>query len=137
MSQGYEDWDLFNTVMAAGWVAVTIPEVLGDHRAREDSMVRLTNTHAHGRMYKELLERFPDLIARDAQDIALLVGSRTARLLNEDPLTVQEQLEMVRTMLRHPRRTARTAFWVLRQVKKKLLSVSENSPLCQNPLMLV
>lgn len=121
MSQGYEDWDLFNAVMAAGWVAVTIPEILGDHRVWEDSMVGLTSAHTRGRMYKELLERFPDLIARDAQDIALLAGSRTARLLNEDTLTVEEQLEMVRMMLRHPRRTFGVALWGLGLVKKKLL----------------
>jgi glycosyltransferase involved in cell wall biosynthesis len=119
-SQGYEDWDLFNAVMAAGWGAVTIPEILGDHRNREDSMVELASPHTPGRMYKELLERFPELIARDAQDIALLAGSRTTRLLNEETFTVSQQLEMVRLMLRYPRQTTRTALWVLDQVKRKL-----------------
>jgi hypothetical protein len=28
MEPGYDTWDLFDTVMASGWVAVTVPEIL-------------------------------------------------------------------------------------------------------------
>jgi hypothetical protein len=30
MDPGYDTWDLFDTVMASGWVAVTFPEILGE-----------------------------------------------------------------------------------------------------------
>jgi hypothetical protein len=30
MEPGYDTWDLFDTVMASGWVAVTFPEILGE-----------------------------------------------------------------------------------------------------------
>jgi glycogen synthase len=72
MSEGYDTWDLFNAVMAAGWAAATIPEILGELRLREESMLHITSTEVYGRMHRELFERFPDLINRDAKDIILL-----------------------------------------------------------------
>jgi len=117
MSQGYEDWDLFNAVMAAGWVAVTIPEILGDHRVQEDSMPHIISAHAHGRMRRELLERFPDLIARDAKDIVLLAESNTVQSLREELFVLREQLAMAQKM---PRRPRGIAWRVLRKVKNKI-----------------
>lgn len=86
--QEYEDWDLFNAVMAAGWVAVTLPKVLGYHWVKADSISRMLQTNAYstntcGRMHNELFKRFPDLIARDSWDIILLTESNTAQLLRE------------------------------------------------------
>jgi hypothetical protein len=117
MSQGYEDWDLFNAVMAAGWVAVTIPEILGDHRAQEDSLPHMTSAHASGRMRRELLERFPDLIARDAKDIVLLAESNTVQSLREELFVLREQLAMAQKM---PRRPRGIVWRVLRKVKNKI-----------------
>ena len=118
MSQGYEEWDLVNAVMAAGWVAVTIPEVLGDDRFRGDSMPHMTSVHAYGRMRRELLERFPDLITRDAKDIVLLTESKTTQLLHEELFTLRGKLAMARMMLRHP---CRTALQALGKAKNKIL----------------
>jgi hypothetical protein len=69
-------------------------------------------------MRRELLERFPDLIARDAKDIVLLTESNTAQLLHEELSTPQEQLVIVRMMLRHPRRIV---LRVLKKVKNKII----------------
>ncbi len=118
MSEGYEDWDLFNAVMAAGWVAVTIPEILGHNRVEKDPTSHITSVHTYGRMRRELLERFPDLIARDARDIVLLTESNTARLLHEGLSTPQEQLVIARMILRHPRGTV---LRVLKKVKNKII----------------
>jgi glycosyltransferase involved in cell wall biosynthesis len=118
MSQGYEAWDLFNAVMAADWVAVTIPEILGSCQVKDDPMPHLTRAYAYGRMRRELLERFPELIARDAKEIVLLTESNTARLLYAELWTRREQLATVRTALRHPRGTA---LQVLRKMKNKIL----------------
>ena len=117
MSQGYEDWDLVNAVMAAGWVAVTLPKVLGDHRPRRDS-THMTNGHVNRRMRRELLERFPNLITRDSKDIVLLTESQTTRQLHGEFFTFRGQLARVRRMIRHPRRTATQ---VLGKARNRLL----------------
>jgi len=117
MNQGYEDWDLFNAVMAAGWVAVTIPEVLGEGRIK-DYAASVTDAHTPVRMRRELLERFPALIARDAVEAMLLAESNTGRLLQEELFKLREQLALARTALRHPTWTASR---VLRKVKNKIL----------------
>lgn len=121
MSHGYENWDLFNAVMAGGWVAVTIPEMLGDHRVREDPMQHMAGAHIFGKMRREILERFPDLITRDARDIVLLAGSYTTHSLYEELFTLRGELAMAQLMLRHPRQTA---LRILKKVKRKLLQCS-------------
>lgn len=113
MSGGYENWDLFNAVMAAGWVAVTIPEILGHNRVRKDS-----TSHINGRMRRELLERFPDLIARDAKEIVLITESNTAQLLCDEPPPRQKQISIARQMIRYPRPTF---LRVLKKVKNKII----------------
>lgn len=111
VSQGYEDWDLFNAVMAAGWAAVTTPEVLGNHRFEEDAVPQLTSDHAYERMRRELLERFPDLIARDVWDIVLLTESNTRQALRKELYTLRKQLAEAQ----------REIVWqVLRKVKNKI-----------------
>jgi len=117
MSQGHEDWDIFNAVMAAGWIAVTIPETLGSHRFREDSILNIINNNGFSRMRQELLERFPDLIARDAKDIVLLTESNAAQLMREEFFSLQEQLAKAQMMLRRP---GETALRVLTKMKKKI-----------------
>jgi hypothetical protein len=103
MSQGYDDWDLCNAVMAAGWVAVTIPEILGSHFVRQDP---LTSALAQGRMRRALLERFPEFLARDAKDILLLSESERTWSQAERTLTLHARLALVRTALRYPRMAA-------------------------------
>lgn len=84
MNQGYEDWDLFNAVMASGWVAVTIPKILGIHRERNDEKLYDTSNNAYSytnrRMHMALLERFPEQVARDAEDIVFLTETYTRQL---------------------------------------------------------
>ena len=119
--QDDDAWDLCNAVMAAGWAAVTVPEVLGEHRVRRASMLQLTGIGTPKQTSRALLERFPALLARDAHHIALLAGFSRAQLLSEGALAVREQVEVVRMMLRHPGRTAKIAFWVLERLGKRLL----------------
>ncbi|KON28670.1 hypothetical protein AC481_00870 [miscellaneous Crenarchaeota group archaeon SMTZ-80] len=72
MSQGYEKWDLFNAVMAAGWAAVTFPAILVEDSGWKNSMWHVIDAQTFGGMRRELLARFPELIKRDAQDIIFL-----------------------------------------------------------------
>lgn len=118
MRSGYEDWDLFNAVMAAGWVAVTIPDILGCLRPMEDPIQDMMGNHPYGKMPRELLERFPDLIARDATDIIYLTESRAAQPLHWELFKLKEQRAMIRMRLKHP---SRTALEVLMKLKQKIL----------------
>ena len=117
MSQGYEDWDLFNAVMAVGWVAVTIPEILGTHRSEEGLARQTTSAHAHSAMHRALWERFPDLVARDAWDIVLLARANTAQPLRGELAWLRQQLADAQMILHHPRRIA---LWVLRKAKDRI-----------------
>jgi glycosyltransferase involved in cell wall biosynthesis len=119
--QDDDAWDLCNAVIATGWAAVTVPEVLGEHCVWHASMPQLTSIGAPKPTSTELLERFPALLARDAHHIALLTGFSRAQLLSEGALAVREQVEVVRMMLRHPGRTAKIAFWVLERLGKRFL----------------
>jgi glycogen(starch) synthase len=99
MSQGYEDWDLFNAVMASGWVAVTVPCILATSKSVADFTAQLSQVHAHGKMRREILERFPDLVACDAKSIALLAESNTAKLTQQELFTWQGRIFLLRMVL--------------------------------------
>ncbi|MBV5279758.1 MAG: glycosyltransferase [Actinobacteria bacterium] len=98
MSQGYEDWDIFNAVMAAGWLAVTVPVVLGGHRFGESDLFAL------GKMRKELLKRFPDCLVQDAKELVLLTE-----------LSLNWELSVLREKLARP-----IAGWVFDKAKKRI-----------------
>jgi hypothetical protein len=112
MAPGYEDWDLFNAVMAAGWVAVTVPEVLGTPGVPAEATVPGNDAR------RELLERFPDLVARDETDICLLTESMIAHSQHGNRVRLGERLAEARMMLRNP---AATASVVLRKAKGKIV----------------
>lgn len=118
MHPGYEDWDLFNAVMSAGWVAVTVPEILANHRFRQNT-THITKTHTHGRMRQQLLERFPELVTRDAKDIVLLSEADKAWSLREELL----MLKQLTTPSGSSRRTPRIALRLYWKVKKKAISM--------------
>jgi glycosyltransferase involved in cell wall biosynthesis len=110
MNQGHEDWDLFNAVMAAEWITVTVPEVLVSRRLSDD------NGYEEAR--RELHDRFPELIARDAGDLALLIESARARSLGKKASLLRGRIATARAILRHPRGPA---LWVLGALKNKIL----------------
>jgi glycogen synthase len=116
--EGYEDWDLANAVMAAGWVAVTVPEILAEHRFRKEAMPAIASAGEWRSVRKELHERFSELVARDVADIALLVESASRRSRQEEVFMMGGRLGLVQKVIRHPRRTAS---YVLRKAKNKIL----------------
>jgi glycosyltransferase involved in cell wall biosynthesis len=117
MNQGYEDWYLFNAIMAVGWVAVTVPEILVVCRGRNDSLQYITSTHAYSQMRRELMERFPDMITRDAKDIALLTMTNFACLQNNKSVSLRNLLAMAQKIVRH----LKIKFPVLRMFKCLIL----------------
>jgi hypothetical protein len=78
LDSGYENWDLFNSILAAGWVGVTIPAVLGESRRPSEPVPGL-GTNADAAMRRRLLGRFPELLARDPAELVELVLLLEAR----------------------------------------------------------
>jgi len=85
LPRGYERWDLANAVLAAGWLAVTVPEVMGTLAHDPWMSAAGSLDWDHRRAHQQLLARFPDLAARDASDLvgfaAALVGEENQREL--------------------------------------------------------
>ncbi len=117
MSEGYNVWDLFNTVMAAGWVAVTIPEILGNQWVWDDSTVHISNVRRQGRMRRDILERFPDLIAKDAKDIILLAQSNVGHTTGDELFAHRNYLVIVQRILHSP---IGKGLRILRRIKNKI-----------------
>lgn len=117
LSEGYDTWDLFNAVMAAGWVAVTIPEILGNHWVWNDSMVHISTLRRHGKMRKDILGRFPHLIAMDAKDIVLLTQSNVGYTLWEEAVTVRKHLRLTQRIFNSPFESGLRA---LKRIKSKI-----------------
>ncbi len=118
MSHGYENWDIFNAVMVAGWVAVTIPDILGDRQVMEDPVLNMNSARVFGKMRREILERFPDLFNRDAKDIALLTVTDIACLKNDRSILFSNYVAMAKKIFRHP---GRTSVLILKKIKDKIL----------------
>lgn len=115
MSQGYDYWDLVNAVLAAGWVAVTIPEILGSYSINYDLVA---SAQDHVRTRRALLERFPEFVARDAKDILLLSESERTWSPQTGGFRLRGRFPLVRTALRYPRMAVG---YILGKVKSKML----------------
>jgi len=102
MGNGYDMWDLFNAVMAAGWVAVTVPEILGKHWVWNDSAAHASHVLRHGKMRRDILERFPELIAKDAKDIVFLSQSHAGYSTGDELFTHRKYLIVIQKILRSP-----------------------------------
>jgi glycogen(starch) synthase len=102
MDQGCDDWGLFNAVMAAGWMAITVPGVLARYHFNQDTMPHIMSVKDPTTVGRELLERFPNLIARDAREVVLLAELAAARSLRKRVRPLWKQLANVRVMMRYP-----------------------------------
>jgi hypothetical protein len=131
LSDGFEMWDLTNAVLAAGWQSVTVPEVLCERSAGESSngVAEATGPETMRRL---LLERFPALVAQDAERLVLMTGSQPARKVRDAVRILAEYLDTARSgsgrttdrswSLRARQRTAAPLLavitWALRQAGK-------------------
>jgi hypothetical protein len=134
LDAAYQVWDLANAVLAAGWAAVTYPAVL----SVVDEPAGAASSPEHLRMRRELLERFPDFVARDATELLLLEACRT----NHDPgerisprpasskramepgprellrRPLAEQIGFLAKAVRHP---GRASSWLRWHIRRKLI----------------
>jgi len=117
LTQGYENWDLFNAIMAHGWVAVTIPELLGFHRNENGPGLQPFSDHANWKMFRKILERFPDQVALDVNEIIFLSQCRSERSQHMDNITAQKLISKLKMVARDPRKTI---FQVMQKIKGKI-----------------
>jgi glycosyltransferase involved in cell wall biosynthesis len=138
---GYATWDLVNAIMASGWVAVSAPAVLG--RTSSGTARRASpSVPGHWRLRRALLSRFPELVARAADEMVILLESNgwrgsharsgvkpgrppfTPRMLLRMPL--REQLEIAARALGNPKKayywTSYHATQAGRRIAKRLWS---------------
>ena len=125
MPNGLENWDVVNSVMAANWVGVVIPEMLVARHQTDDPIGAMSATE-YAVARREILERFPDLIARDAKEIVLLTESAMNWGLSVEVAVLRERLTAIRRMVRSPREIA---VFILRKVKHRLLVLRGRSRL--------
>jgi len=115
LDSGFDQWDLVNAVMASGWIAITYPELLCDQKMNPGAAFV-----GQPSMRREILERHPDLVARDAQALVQLLESRVTQLESNYShaersafhikrprdffgLTPEQQFRAVRKIIRNPR----------------------------------
>jgi glycosyltransferase involved in cell wall biosynthesis len=78
---GYEAWDLWNAVMAQGWAAVTLPEILGE-TAEQQAELEASSPPGRG-MRSRIVRRFPELVGGEGEELALLARPASGRLLRD------------------------------------------------------
>lgn len=118
LSEGYDVWDLFNAVMVAGWVAVTIPAILGKQRVWNNRLSYITKSRFYGKMQRNLLERFPEIITRDAMDIVFLSQPNFEYSLWEEVFIIRKHLKVSQKVLHFP---VGNGLWILKRIKNKIL----------------
>lgn len=117
MGDEYDIWDLFNAVMAAGWHAVTIPAILGDQWVPDKSLQHISSLRMQGRMRRQLLERFPELIERDARDLIFLSQPNLGYTLWEEGFILQQHLRIAQRILSSP---LGRGFLMLKKIKERI-----------------
>ena len=106
-NKGFNDWALCNAVMASGWIAVTVPDVLGRHRDafQPSGIISKEPPEVINAMHREMLNRYPDLNAHNASQFAQLRDQIvTSSSLRQLPLS--GTLALLRVMARYPRTSA-------------------------------
>lgn len=110
----FATWDLSIGVLGAGWAAVTLPELLGDHLCPEETSQPRT---ASMRMRERLLGRSPRVLAGTARDLVLLARLDPRVQLAEGSISHRERLDLLLSLLR---RSGSTLRWLARVALSKL-----------------
>lgn len=106
MGGEYEIWDICNAVMSSGWVAITLPEILGKCQFKRNLISYNTNNRSFEKMYKKNFERYPNIAARYATDIELLARFHKVKWPHNKRFSDRDKLAIaVRMMIRHPMRS--------------------------------
>lgn len=102
IADGLEDWDLTNRIMARGWAGLAVPAVFAIDGI-EQAVLDVNGLSPQ----QALLERIPDVVARHAQEIAVLAAAAISRSVDEPPPWAPPTLgDVIGFAVRHPLRTA-------------------------------
>jgi glycogen synthase len=67
----FDEWDVFNSILATGWIGVTVPILL----CRSSDDPSRLNGHTEMKMRALVLDRFPDLVSQQAGEIIRITAS--------------------------------------------------------------
>jgi glycosyltransferase involved in cell wall biosynthesis len=113
----YQAWDLANAVMAAGWVAVTVPAILGRAPVQETAGRLGVFDDRYREMRRSLLSRFPECVARDSPEVVLLTESVMRETCHDQLRRLRRSLSLGRQLVDGPRRLVRR---VARKLKREV-----------------
>jgi hypothetical protein len=69
---------------------------------QENSLRDLVESYPYATMRREMIDRFPNLVARHARDILLLSESSVIQVVTEERSTANSQLELARRIMADP-----------------------------------
>jgi glycosyltransferase involved in cell wall biosynthesis len=92
LAGGLEVWDLVNAVMASGRVAVNVPQILS-HRVPVEEVAPSLYATMDSSARRRLLSRFPELVARDATDLVLMLESDKTRSVRQAVRLIGAELD--------------------------------------------
>lgn len=95
LPSGYDRWDAVSRIMARGWVAVVLPELLAERWGHADGMVDVGPARAELRA--SMLRKLSTVVERDATELVLLLDSGAGdgfSATNGVPLTPLRVLRM-------------------------------------------
>ena len=113
LSPGFENWDLFNVIMAAGWKAVTYPSVLSKRLIVNGPAVAPAVSPEQERMRQKMFVKLQDVAARDSIQLAFMLQSNLQQFQLEPALKLKKfhsnnqhgrvrQNELALKAIRHP-----------------------------------
>lgn len=95
LTDGYEAWDIFNRIIASGWQAVTLPEIIGSCPGN-GKCTTSKNIDEHLNMRRIMLSHLPATLNTQFPEMLLLSESRIAHSLHIDHLRLLDLLDRLR-----------------------------------------
>jgi glycosyltransferase involved in cell wall biosynthesis len=90
MIYGYEDWDSWIRLAAAGYLGVSLPQRLVKYRVRHGSMLRQITPDQFLYLYETIIQGSPDLFRRNAPDLLNLINANGPQYLWEHPTRLNQ-----------------------------------------------
>jgi glycosyltransferase involved in cell wall biosynthesis len=108
VEDGQDGWDIATAVMAAGWAAVRLPALLGSSAGSGRDFGEVALPHSRAR--RMLIQRFPDLIGRDAPALVGILEAITVQANaqansnahHHEPMPTREAIVSAVSVLRRP-----------------------------------
>jgi glycosyltransferase involved in cell wall biosynthesis len=90
MSYGYEDWDGWIRLAAAGYLGVSLPQRLVKYRVRHGSMLRQITSDQFLYLYETIIQGSPDTFRHYAPELLNLINANGPQYLWEHPTRLSQ-----------------------------------------------